>query len=72
MKEIAAIIVALALLPGLSSAAQDAATATTTGAATSAQASGSRIYVVSGKVYVVQGKNPAHLVNNMKLSFRIR
>lgn len=29
-----------------------------------AQETGSRIYVVSGNVYVLQGKNPAHRVTN--------
>lgn len=47
MKKIAAIILAFALFPGISSAAQTP---------------GGHIYVVSGSVYVAQGKNPVHRV----------
>ncbi len=47
MKKIAALLLALALFPALSPAAQ---------------ASGGRVYAVSGNVYVAQGKNPAHRV----------
>ena len=47
MKRIAAIIVTLALSSAISSPAQE---------------TGSRVYVVSGSVFVAQGKNPAHLV----------
>ncbi|HTN94765.1 MAG TPA: FecR family protein [Gallionella sp.] len=59
----AAVIVACALLPAISSASQDmdAMKAGTT-AMTSAQASGGRVYVVNGEVFVAQGKNPAHRV----------
>lgn len=65
MKEIAAIIAALALFPAISSAAQTAGmTTATTSAATSVQASGGRVYVVDGNVFVAQGKNPAHRVKN--------
>lgn len=49
MRIIAAIILALALAPAISSAAQEA---------------GSRVYVVRGNVFVTQGKNPAHRVIN--------
>lgn len=67
MKNIAAIIVALALIPAVSSASQDTdamnANAKAT-AATSAQMAGSHIYVVNGDVFVAQGKNPAHRVTD--------
>lgn len=56
MKNIATLIVALALLPAVSSAAPAPGAAKTAGAAES------RIYVVSGNVSVTQGKNPAHRV----------
>lgn len=49
MKRIAAVILTLVLFPAISSAAQEA---------------GSRVYVVSGDVFVTQGKNPAHRVTN--------
>lgn len=49
MKRIASIIVVLALSPVISFAAQE---------------TGSRVYVVSGNVFVTQGKNPAHRVSN--------
>jgi hypothetical protein len=65
LKNIAAIIVALALIPAISSASQvtDAINAKAT-AATSAQMAGGHIYVVNGDVFVAQGKNPAHRVTN--------
>lgn len=56
MKNIAALIVSLALLPAVSSAAP------APGAAKTAEAAESRIYAVSGNVFVTQGKNPAHRV----------
>jgi len=51
MKIIAAIFATLALFPAVSSASQD------TGAIP-----GSRVYAVSGSVFVTQGNNPAHRV----------
>lgn len=65
MKKFAAIFVALALLPAISSASQDtdAINARAT-AMTSGQAAGGRVYVVKGNVFVTQGKNPAHRVTN--------
>jgi FecR protein len=54
----AAIIVACALLPAISSASQD------TDAMNADHATGSHVYVVKGSVYVAQGKNPAHRVSN--------
>ncbi|HSN39701.1 MAG TPA: FecR family protein [Burkholderiales bacterium] len=54
MKNIAALIVSLALLPAVSSAAPAPGVA--------AGAAESRIYVVSGNVSVTQGRNPAHRV----------
>lgn len=59
MKKIAAIILALALSPSISSAAQEAAATT---AATSVHAAVGRVYVVSGSVFVAQGKSPARWV----------
>ena len=61
----AAVIVACALLPAISSASQDtdAINAKTT-AMTSVQAASGRVYVVKGNVFVTQGKNPAHRVIN--------
>ena len=58
-----AVIVACALLPAISSATQDmdAMKAGTT-TMTSAQASGGRVYVVNGEVFVAQGKSAAHRV----------
>jgi hypothetical protein len=70
MKRIVAITVALALFTTVLSAAQaaDAATATTT-VSTSVQSTGGRVYVVSGNVFVAQGKNPAHrVINNESLA----
>ena len=60
MKKIAAIIVALALLPAIPYAAQ-AATAKKVMAA-DVQESGGHVYVVSGTVLVAQGNSPAHQV----------
>lgn len=55
MNIIATLIAALLLIPSVSSAAQ-------TTAASSIQATGSRVYVVSGNVFAAKGKNPAHPV----------
>ncbi len=65
MKKIVALIIALALSPAIASASQytDMIKAKTTAAA-SARAAGSRIYVVSGVVFVAHGKNPPHQVAN--------
>jgi hypothetical protein len=61
----AAVIVACALLPALSYASQDTdAMKTKAGNASSAGMAGGSIYVVSGKVFVAQGKNPAHRVTD--------
>jgi hypothetical protein len=64
----AAVIVACALLPVISSASQDtdAMNAGKT-AMTSEETAGSHVYVVKGDVYVAQGKNPAHRVSNNEI-----
>jgi hypothetical protein len=64
----AAVIVACALLPAISSASQDtdAINARTT-ATTSDQAAGGHVYVAKGNVFVAQGKNPAHRVINNEI-----
>lgn len=64
MKYIAAVIVALALFPAVTSAAPAAARGTTTSPAMPIQTAGGRIYVVSGSVFATQGRNPAHRVIN--------
>ena len=65
LKNIAAIIVALALIPAISSASQDTdAINARAKAATSVHAAGDRIYAVSGDVFVAHGKNPAHRVTD--------
>jgi hypothetical protein len=59
----AAVIVACALLPAISSASQDTDAINAGNTATpSVQAQGSRVYVAKGNVYVTQGKHPAHRV----------
>jgi len=59
----AAIMVACALLPALSLAAEKPGAATApTNAAPFVQGSGNRVYVVRGNVFVAQGKNPKHRV----------
>jgi hypothetical protein len=61
----AAVIVACALLPAISYASQDTdAMKTKAPAASSASMAGGSIYVVSGTVFVAQGKNPAHRVTD--------
>jgi hypothetical protein len=63
MKIIAAIFALLALFPGVSSASQDTdAMKANKPSAAAARTSGSRVYAVSGEVYVTPGKNPAHRV----------
>lgn len=62
MKKIAAIFIAFALSSAMSFAAQ--AAPDTASAVISAQAAGGQVYVVSGNVFVTQGKNPAHQVVN--------
>ena len=60
----AALIVACALLPAISSASQDTdAMKAGTTATTSMQASGGRVYVVNGEVFVAQGRSAAHRVS---------
>jgi FecR protein len=60
----AAVIVACALLPAISSASQDTdAMKARNTAETSMQAAGSHVYVVNGDVFVAQGKNAAHRVD---------
>jgi hypothetical protein len=61
----AAVIVACALLPAISYASQDTdAMKTKAPTASSASMAGGSIYVVSGTVFVAQGKNPAHRVTD--------
>lgn len=55
MNKIAFIILAFALTAGISSAAPFV------------QASGNRVYVVSGDVFAAQGKNPAHRVTDYEI-----
>lgn len=62
MKKIAAILIAFALPSAMSFAAQ--AAPGTASAVISAQAAGGQVYVVSGNVFVTQGRNPAHQVVN--------
>ncbi|MEO6974769.1 MAG: FecR family protein [Gallionella sp.] len=63
MKIIAAIFTILALFPAVSSASQDAdAMKANTPSADAVRTSGSRVYAVSGEVYISRGKNPAHRV----------
>ena len=63
MKKIAAIFVALALFPAISSASQDSDAIKAKATATaSVQTAAGRIYVVNGDVFVAQGKDPAHRV----------
>jgi hypothetical protein len=65
MKNIAAIIVALALIPAIASASQDTdAINAKAAAAASARMAGGHIYLVNGDVFVAQGNNPAHRVTN--------
>jgi FecR protein len=61
----AAVIVACALLPAISSASQDmvAMNAGNTASTTSRAASGGRVYAVNGDVFVIQGNNPSHRVD---------
>lgn len=65
----AIILVALALSPTISSAAEETriTTTATTSAANSVQAASSRVYVVSGSVSVTHGKNPAHRVTDNEI-----
>ena len=61
----AAVIVACALLPAISSASQDTDAINARNTATSSgQATSSRVYVAKGKVYVTQGKHISHRVIN--------
>jgi hypothetical protein len=63
MKIIAAIFAVLALFPAVSSASQDTdAVKANAPSADAVRTSGSRVYAVSGEVYVSRGKNPAHRV----------
>jgi hypothetical protein len=57
MNIFATVIAALVMIPSVASAAQATA-------ASSVQPAGSRVYVVSGKVFAAHGKNPAHRVIN--------
>ena len=61
----AAVIVACALLPAISYASQDTdAMKANATASSSAGMAGGSIYVVSGDVFVAQGKDPAHRVTD--------
>jgi hypothetical protein len=65
LKNIATIIVALALIPAISSAAQDTVAMNTMASAdTSAGMAGGKVYVVKGDVFVAQGNNPSHRVTD--------
>jgi hypothetical protein len=68
LKNIAAIIVALALIPAVSSASQDT-DAMKAGATASApaQIAESHIYLVKGDVFAAQGKSPAHRVTDNEI-----
>ena len=63
MKKFAAFMVALALFPAISFAAQTTGRSATN-TATPAQTVGGRIYVVAGKVEVKQGSHAAHQVTD--------
>jgi hypothetical protein len=65
MKRIAAIFAVLALFPAVTSASQDSDAIKVKTTATPAEpSSGSRVYLVSGNVFVTQGDNPTHKLAN--------
>lgn len=63
MIKIAAFILAIALSPGISAAAQLAGTPQTSGMANSSQQIGNRVYVQSGNVFATQGNGLAQQVS---------
>jgi hypothetical protein len=72
LKNIAAIIVALALIPAVASASQDtdamkAGATASVPAAVPAQSAESHIYLVKGDVFVAQGQSPAHRVTDNEI-----
>ena len=68
MNKIAFTILVFALTAGISSATQAAGkAAAATSAAPFVQASGNRVYVISGDVFAAQGKNPVHQVTDYEV-----